>query len=441
MAFLTDYILEDYIINTNWENLPEKVRERAVMCAIDLTAALILGSRGRQFAAGLSLVEDIYRSGDVPVIGCEKTFNFMGAVVLMGHAANSFDIDDGHNMIRGHPGAAVIAGTLAAALEKRTSYQDFLVALVIAYEAAIRNGLALQDHYKYLHSSGAYGAFGTAAGIGKIYGLGREKLNTALSIADFHAPMVPVMRAVTYPSMNKDGVPFGSLVGAMAVRETLAGTTGKTHLLESEEYRALLDSLGKDFEILNLYFKPYTCCRWAHQPITAVLDLLTEYDLQADKIKRVTVHTFGSAAKLSKQVPSRTDEAQYNIAYPIAAAIIHGDVGYLQVTEESLNNRDVISLMERMDFVIDPELERQFPEKRLARVDLCLFDGSVYSSKNYQAPGEVSDGITIDWIKEKFARVTAPFLTEAHKQAILGRMEQTHGSIREIVELINKSLL
>ena len=46
-----------------------------------------------------------------------------------------------------------------------------------------------------------------AAGIGRIFGFTKEQMNTALSMAEFHAPLTPVMRSVQYPSMNKDGVP------------------------------------------------------------------------------------------------------------------------------------------------------------------------------------------------------------------------------------------
>ena len=58
----------------------------------------------------------------------------------------------------------------------------------------------------------------------------------------------------------------------------------------------------------------------------------------------MTVHTFDSAAQLSKIVPHETDEAQYNIAYPVAAAIIHGDVGYRQINNRAIGNPRVLDL-------------------------------------------------------------------------------------------------
>ncbi len=441
MEFITDYKLEDYILNTKWEDLPEQVKQRAVVCSIDLIMALLLGSRGRQHAAGVCVAKSIYSEGDIAVVGSKERLSFMGATVAMGHASNSFDIDDGHNMIKGHPGTSFIAGLMAAALEKNVSYQEYLTTLAVCYEVTVRNGLALQDHYKYLHSTGTYGAFGTAAGVGRLFGLTREQLNNALSVAEFHAPITPVMRSVEYPSMNKDGVPFGALIGSMAVLETICGTTGKGHLLEMPQYRDLLETLGTRYEILNLYFKPYTCCRWAHQPILASLDMMKNASFSAADIDKVIVHTFLSASRLSKMVPTTTDEAQYNIAYPVAAAIVAGDLGFEQVREEALADPEVLAMMKRLSFVMDPEMEKQFPDKRLAWVELFLKDGRILKSDVVAAPGESSDNIDMKWITDKFMRITRPILSrEEQQQLVILLSDPYKHTIREIVEQINRSL-
>ena len=41
MIFETDYKLENFILNTKWEELPEEVKERMRGCFIDLLGALI----------------------------------------------------------------------------------------------------------------------------------------------------------------------------------------------------------------------------------------------------------------------------------------------------------------------------------------------------------------------------------------------------------------
>ncbi len=118
MHFITDYRIEDYILNTSWDDFPIDVKERTLRCSVDLMDALILGSQGKQYEAGVNVAKRIGAIGDAPVFGKADTFNLLGASIVFSHAANSFDIDDGYNMVKGHPGASFIGGILAAALEK-----------------------------------------------------------------------------------------------------------------------------------------------------------------------------------------------------------------------------------------------------------------------------------------------------------------------------------
>lgn len=420
MSFETNFAVERFALDAKWEDFPESVKEHALMCSLDILGALILGSCGRQFKVGERLAQTTGLGGDIPIIGSSNTYNLLGAVIAMSHSSNSFDIDDGHRQIQGHPGASFIAGVLAAAVSQNVTYKEFLSTLVVCYELTIRWASAMQKEYGYLHSTGAYGAFGTALGIGRLIGFDEKQLNNALSIADFHAPMTPVMRSVEYPSMNKDGVPFGALVGAMAVLETMNGSTGKTHILEKPEYSGYLDTLGDIWLILDLYFKPYTCCRWAHQPIKAVIDMMKEHSFCCADVDRVTVNTFRSAVKLSKIEPSDTDEAQYNIAWPVASALVYGDVGFQQVRDEALKDDRVLEMMRRLHFVVDTGLDAQFPEKRLACVEIGLKNGTNYKSGIYEAPGEKDDpDLNLGWIEEKFRRITCPMLNGKSQDYII----------------------
>ena len=441
MKFETTYMLENYILNTKWEDLPEEVKQRAIDCGIDLMIALILGSQGEQFKNGRKLAS-YTREGCLQIPGCREHFSFLGAAFAMGHASNSFDIDDGHNMIKGHPGTSFVAGIMAAALEKNVTYREYLTTLVVAYDTAVRMGLALQDFYGFLHSTGTYGAVGTAAGIGRIFGFTKEQLNTAISMAEFHAPLTPVMRAVQYPSMNKDGVPFGAMIGTLAALDTMAGESAKTHLLETDTYAGLTASLGKIYEIMNLYFKPYTCCRWAHQPIQACIEIMQEKEMAAEDIEKVIVHTFDSAAQLSKIEPHETDEAQYNIAFPVASAIVHGDVGYRQINNKALQNPRVLDMMKRLSFVVDPEMEKEFPEKRLAWVEIVLKTGETVKTRVYSANGEASDHIDHAWIVKKFNRILDPFLNEEGKEYMLHLLtDDLDKPMREVINGVNKVLV
>lgn len=147
------------------------------------------------------------------------------------------------------------------------------------------------------------------------------------------------------------------------------------------------------------------------------------------------------SSRLSKIIPKDTDEAQYNIAFPVASAIVHGEVGYEQICNQALGECDVIDMMDKLSFVVDPELDAQFPEKRLARVEFTLKDGKVLKSRVYAADGEASDNVDMEWIVKKFDRITAPFLDEKCRREVLGLMtENLDIKLRDVVKGVNLAL-
>ena len=413
----TDWKLEDYILDTRWEDLPFAVQERIKGCFIDLMGALIIGSRSRQCAAGKKLADRLFSKGETAVIG--------------------------YSLLRAHPGTSFIAGILAAAYEKDISFRELLTVLAVAYEVTIRDGLALLDYYKFYHGSGTLGPFGIAAGAGRIFGFDRKQLRNALAVAEFNAPLAPGVLSVEYPAMNKDGVPFGAIMGVLAIENTLAGFTGNRPLLEMEAARKYLDTLGKEYAVLDLYFKPYTCCRWAHPGIDACLSLIRRHGIDHRQIEKVTIRTFRQAAVMTKCIPKETDAAQYNIAWPVASAIVHGDVGFRQVYEDYLKDPDVIGMMEKLDFQTDEEFDRLFPARRFCRAEIQMRDGTVFVSEPFEHRGEPKDGVDTAWLADKFRRITGPVLSGEAQERILARVltKEPHGTVREIVDEINRMLI
>jgi 2-methylcitrate dehydratase PrpD len=438
MKFVTDYKLETFLLDTQWKELPEDVQQRLRGCMLDLLGALIAGSGSEQFRVGVRLAKKLFQSGDVAAIGTHETFSATGAATAMGHSSNAYDIDDGHNLIRAHPGTSFIGGLLAAGYEKDISATDFLTALYVAYEATIRMGAAIMDYYQYAHSSGTFGAVGVVAGAGRIYGLTKEQMNNALSVAEFNAPLVPGIRSVEYPSMNKDGVPFGVMVGALALQAGSCGFTGNKNLLEAEEYKHYLDDLGMKHEVMNLYFKPYPCCRWGHPAIDACLAVMKDYNVSANDIQQVIVETFFKATQLSKGIPASADEAQYNIAYPVASSIVNGGFSIAQV--EQTNDPAVHAMMEKLVFQCDKELDAQFPAKRLCRVRMVLKDGRTVVSGVHEPRGEAFENIGYDWLAEKFRRITGHELTRQQQEELIADLRNDNWTVRELTKKVNDFL-
>ena len=442
MKYTTTYKLEDYILNTKWEELPKAVRERAKGCLVDLMGALITGSMSEQFKVGLASADRMFGGGDIAVVGSEKRFNFLGASTAMGHSSNAFDIDDGHNLTRAHPGTSFIGALLAEAYDKDLTVKELLAAMVVSYDATVRMGAAIMDYYKFAHSSGTFGAIGVAAGVGRMRSYTREMMNNVLSIAEFNAPLVPGIRSVEYPSMNKDGVPFGVMIGALALSENECGFTGNKNILEAEDFCHHLDGLGEDFAIMGLYFKPYPCCRWAHPAIDACALVMKENSLTHKDIDRVVIKTFERATMLSKIEPTCADEAQYNIAYPVATAIVHGDFGIDKVMPEAFGDTEVLSMMKKLVFEADKDIDSLFPSRRICRAHIYTTDGRCFVSPDCEPRGEANECISNEWLSDKFRRMTAPLMdTHGQNELLSLILEGENEKARKLVDLTNEKIL
>ena len=441
MIFTTDYKLEKFIIDAEWEKFPSDVQNRLRGCLIDLLGALLSGTKSEQFEVGLRIAKNTFGTGDVAVIGSKDRFSTFGAATAMGHASNAYDIDDGHNIIRAHPGTSFIGALLAVAYDKNATLKELFTAMLVAYEASIRMGVAIMDYYKYAHSSGTFGSVGVAVGVGKLLGFNENQLNHALSISEFNAPLVPGIRSVEYPSMNKDGVPFGVMIGMLSVAETECGFTGNKNLLEADAYSHLLADLGEKYEVLSLYFKPYPCCRWAHPAIDACIATMKENKILASDVERVTIKTFNRATLLSKIEPKCADEAQYNIAYPVATAIVHGDFSIDHVMPEAFSDSAVLDMMKHLSFETDAELDQKFPKQRICRAEIYTKDGKVFISRDFEPSGEAHENIGTDWLSVKFHRIVGCVMNEEKRNRVLNMvLSDENLSVRSLVDTINSFL-
>ena len=436
--FTSDKKVAGFLRDIDWKTLPPEVQDRVVSCAIDLFGAVIAGTAAPVAGIGRNIAKKHFPGEAASILMTPERASLPGAALANGLAANALDIDDGHRLIKGHPGAVIFPAVLAAAERQEVGLQAFLAALVAAYETAIRAGLAMQRHYDYYHSTGAWGAVGAAAGAAKLLGLTEEETVCALAAADFHAPMVPVMRSVVFPSHCKDGVGWGAMTGVLAALLAQEGFTGGPSIFDCPAGEALTADLGSRYEIMNLYFKPYTCCRWAHPAVRAVLDLRRKHGFSPRDIRRVRILTFQASASLFRGKPRDTEEAQYNGVYPVAAALVAGEVGPRQVLGPFLSDPDVLALMDRIEVLADERCEREFPARRLCEVEVTTTDGGVLRSGIVQAEGEPEEPVTLPWIVDKFLRLTRDVLPRERADKLIGLLTSPADDppIRRILDIV-----
>src|SRR3546814_13710510 len=72
----------------------------------------------------------------------------------------------------------------------------------------------------------------------------------------------------------------------------------------------------------------------------------------------------------------RSDEAQYSLSFPVAAALVHGRLGVAEIDGTGLRDAEVLALSDAMVLVEEPTYSRRFPAARWAHAEIELRDGS-----------------------------------------------------------------
>lgn len=172
-----------------------------------------------------------------------------------------------------------------------------------------------------------------------------------------------MMREIANPTMLHDGSGWGAPVGVSAAPLAEEGFTGSpAATLEFADAMPHWSSLGSEWLTIKQYIKPYPVCRWAHGAIDAALTLRGAHHFDSAYIDSVKIGTFTEAAALSCSVAKTTTDAQYALGWPVAAALVRGEVGVAKVMEGSFTDQDLIEMTRRICVQVDQEIDATFPE-------------------------------------------------------------------------------
>ena len=408
---LTDCAIQ-FIVDTDWKNVPAAVQHQAKRCLMDTLGALIAGNETPVREVMTRMAKKQLCGDEATILVSGERVSVAGAVLANGFAANALDIDDGHRLVKGHPGACTLPVILAAGeMVPSCSGKAFLTALVIGYEIGIRAGLIRHALYRTYHSSGSWGAISGAAVAGKLLGLDKKRLFHAMGTAEYHAPIAPMMKGIATPSMGKDSIGWGALVAILSVMMAREGFTGITPLFDDTPESEWVENLGREYKMMNVYFKPYAACRWAQPAVVGSLKIVRENRISPRDIRDICVRTFEAATKLPCTPPENTEQAQYNLSFPVAAALIDGEVGPKQVLPPRLYDSQILDLAYKVHTEVSIDFEKMFPSKACAEVVIETHQGKMFNSGPVEAMWEPPDTLPSDSeLEEKFHWLVDPVL-------------------------------
>jgi 2-methylcitrate dehydratase PrpD len=204
----------------------------------------------------------------------------------------------------------------------------------------------------------------------------------------------------------------------MLAREGFTGTPAVT--IEGDEAGAWWVDLGVRWRIGEQYFKAYPVCRWAQPAVEAALELQREHGFAAGDIETIAIESFREAVALGSQCPRprTTEEAQYSITFPVAAALVFGRLGADEVDACGIEDARVQRLLSQIALAENDEFARRFPAERWARVRIALADGRTLVSEPARARGNPENPIADVELRAKYRALAEPVLGEARARRI-----------------------
>ena len=349
-----------------------------------------------------------------------------------------------------HP-ADNVGAVLAVAEHVNASGADFLLALAIAYEIQCRFSAQVPVMTRGLNHALQL-SMSVAAGSAKLLGLDAEQ--TANAIATSAADNVSLAGVHAEPVSNWKGI-SPAITGMRAVYTTMLagrGVTGPKSLFEGPHGLVQLFDQQIDFHtadrgltaVEQTYLKQYCSLIHGQAIIDAVLAIRTENNLGGDDVARVALEVFqgaydfaGGGAYGDKDHPWTKEQADYNLKYLSAVALLDGAVGPEQLETERVRRSDVQDLLARVDVKPAADLTADYPHRTAARVHVVTRDGREFSREESDYEGSPTRPMSWERVVEKFHWLAEPFCGEALRADIIAAVEHIDEiSVAELAALL-----
>jgi len=400
-----------FIAETRWEDLPADVQEKARMCLVDNLGATLSGTKTRYSQICADYAQATWPADKATILLHGQLASAVGAAFANAAAANGIDTDDGLIYAYGHGGAQIFPASLAVAEALDLNGERFLAGMVVGYEVAHRMGRCWHDDHDVYQACGSWGSVASAAAAANLMDLTQEQAWHALGISDYQAPNLPMMRDIDHPAMVKHGIHWGAMTGVISAEMAARGFTGIPSLLGMEKYRDWTKDIGQHYIMVDgvgWKMKNYACCGWAHAGVEGTSELVRKHHIELGDIKQIVVEAFHETVRLGTKLPATTEEAQFNLAWPVAAMLVDGEIGPDQTLEHRLSDPKIRDMAQKIEVVESDKLNELCRLYRAGDpkgcfgsiVNIKLKDGREYTS------GIKDGGMTVEaqeWTRETMA--------------------------------------
>jgi 2-methylcitrate dehydratase PrpD len=429
--------LAQFIAGSQAASIPDEVMEKARWCMLDSFACALAGlntDEMQRFRRAL-LAQD--HSGPGRVWGSGEQCSLATAALINGALIHALDFDDSHKTSKTHPGAPVISAALSAAQLVGANSKELLEGVIVGYEVTLRIGEALgagAHRLKGWHATSTCGNLGAAAAAARILRLTAEETASALGHAGTTA--AGLWAFATDGAMSKKyHAGHSAWAGLVAVLLARDGFTGSQVILEAVDggffatfapevkqqawESTLFTGLGTQWGILDTAYKPYPCCRTAHNAIDAILDLRGG-GLTPERVEQIEIRTYDVAVRqCGYHDPGNSIRAMFSTPYLVAAAVRDGGIETRHFQPEQVHDPGLHALHLKVKVTFDEEMEALFPKLWACQVTVTTKTGEQLSRRVEIAKGDPKMPMTPEEHRRKFLGCASGVLDPRTAQAIV----------------------
>lgn len=428
--------LAAHVVNAKNINLDKELTQQVKKVLLDFLCSAITGSKTEVSKLVYQYMLESEGAGEFNSIGYEKGLSKANAAFINGTSAHSLDLDDGHTGGSIHPGAVVFPAVLAVAQHVKPTFEVLAKAVVIGYDVCLRISSALHpsSRQRGFHNTPVAGIFGACAAVSFLYGLDKEQVQNAFGVA---ASFAGGLFAFLGSSAEVKRIHPGQAArdAIIAVELVKKGLTGPKSVLECENgisqafagnevsLDRMVNDLGQTYEIMNVYFKPYPCCRHLHSSVDAVYELKRNSAILPEEISEIRVGVNRIAYMHRHKECNSILDAQMSLPYAIASAIYHP---VLEINHfEPGNTKDTVGrLAQIVEVYIDEEADRAYPAQRAAKLEITLKNGNRLTYHVENPLGEPSNPLSAEQLEKKFLANCNPLIGKTKAKAIVENINQ-----------------
>ncbi|MFN3651319.1 MAG: MmgE/PrpD family protein [Armatimonadota bacterium] len=279
-----------------------------------------------------------------------------------------------------------------------------------------------------------YGCFSTALAAGVLMGLDVDCLEQAVNLAGVNSAALRQTRAGELSHWKGCAFANAARNGVFAAWLASLGLTGPFEIFEgpmgfwnqvSGPFDLDVESWGPPSMIRRTSIKFWPAEYHSQSAIDAALTLREQ--APAEQVAAIRIHSFDAAVDIigsesEKWQPTTRETADHSMPYCVAVALLDGEVGLDQFSEERIRRADVRELMQKIAILRDPALTARYPEGIPNRLEISLRDGRTLTREVTYPRGHARNPMTDDEVSAKYRSLAALCLPDSRAEALEQRV-------------------